>query len=152
MQNYTQAPETFWGWYPYKGFSFKFWKHLAKKQGFWIGFTKFRTPTPTGQETITRLPKKKLWLCRGCNLGKVEDEKHMLLVSPNTQKVRERFCSALSLTHTSTLVELMQIMNTVAMAKFVACCQYQKTICPPWSTFHLMDFLVPNKHKILNNL
>jgi hypothetical protein len=46
-------------------------------------------------------------LCRGCNLGKVEDEKHMLFVYPNIQKVRERFCSAVPLTHTSTLVELM---------------------------------------------
>ncbi len=46
-------------------------------------------------------------LCRGCDLGKVEDEEHLLLMCPNTQKVRERFCSALPLTHTSTLVELM---------------------------------------------
>jgi hypothetical protein len=63
-------------------------------------------------------------LCRGCDLGKVEDEEHLLLVCPNTQKVRERFCSALPLTHTSTLVEPMQTTNTVALAKFVACCQY----------------------------
>jgi hypothetical protein len=46
-------------------------------------------------------------LCRGCDLGKVEDEEHLLLVYPNTQKVREHFCSALPFTHTSTLVELM---------------------------------------------
>jgi hypothetical protein len=46
-------------------------------------------------------------LCRGCDLGKVEDEEHLLLVYPNTQKVRECFCSALPLTHTNTLVELM---------------------------------------------
>ncbi len=46
-------------------------------------------------------------LCQGCDLGKVEDEEHMLFACPNTQKVRERFCSALPLTHTSTLVELM---------------------------------------------
>jgi hypothetical protein len=46
-------------------------------------------------------------LCWGCDLGKVKDEKHLLLVYPNTQKVRERFCSALPLTHTNTLVELM---------------------------------------------
>jgi len=46
-------------------------------------------------------------LCRGCDLGKVEDEEHLLLTYPNTQKVKEHFCSALSLTHTSTLVELM---------------------------------------------
>jgi hypothetical protein len=32
-------------------------------------------------------------LCRDYNLGKVEDEKHLFLVYPNTQKVRERFCS-----------------------------------------------------------
>jgi hypothetical protein len=30
----------------------------------------------------------------------------------------------LALTHTNTLAELMQTMNTVALAKFVACCQY----------------------------
>jgi hypothetical protein len=24
----------------------------------------------------------------------------------------------------------MQIMNTIVLAKFVACCQYQRTICP----------------------
>jgi hypothetical protein len=59
-------------------------------------------------------------LCRGYDLGKVEDEEHLLLVCPNTQKVRERFCSALPLTHMSTFVELMQITNTVALAKFVA--------------------------------
>jgi hypothetical protein len=43
-------------------------------------------------------------LCQGCNLGKVEDEKHLLLVYPNTQKVRERFCSALPFTHINTFV------------------------------------------------
>jgi hypothetical protein len=62
--------------------------------------------------------------CRGCDLGKVKDEEHLLLACPNTQKVREHFCSTLSLTHTSTLVNLMQITNTVALTKFVACCQY----------------------------
>jgi len=46
-------------------------------------------------------------LCRGCDLGKIEDEKHLLLVCPNTQKVRERFYSTLPLTHTSTLIEVM---------------------------------------------
>ncbi len=61
---------------------------------------------------------------RGFNLGKVEDEKHLLLLCLNTQKVRERFCSALPLTHSSTLAKLMLIMNMVAVAKFVACCQY----------------------------
>jgi hypothetical protein len=63
-------------------------------------------------------------LCQGCDLGKVEDEEHLFLVCPNTQKIKERFCSALPLTHTSTLVELMQIANMVAMAKFMACYQY----------------------------
>ncbi len=61
-------------------------------------------------------------LCRGCNLGKVEDEEHLLLIYPNTQKVRECFCLTLPLTHTNTLVELMQTTNMVALAKFVACC------------------------------
>jgi hypothetical protein len=70
-------------------------------------------------------------LCWGCDLGKVKDEKNLLLVCPNTQKVRECFCSALPLTHTSTLAGLMHTTNTVTLAKFVACCQYQKTIYPP---------------------
>jgi hypothetical protein len=70
-------------------------------------------------------------LCRGCDLGKVKDDEHLLLVCLNTQKVKECFCSALPLAHTSTLVKLMQTMNTVALAKFMACCKYQKTICPP---------------------
>jgi hypothetical protein len=39
----------------------------------------------------------------------------------------------------------------VALAKFVACYQYQRTICPPWCTFGLMDSLVPNGCKIVNN-
>jgi hypothetical protein len=43
--------------------------------------------------------------CRGCDLGKVEDEEHLLLVCPSTQKVRERFCSTL-------LAQLMQTTNT----------------------------------------
>jgi hypothetical protein len=46
-------------------------------------------------------------LCQGCNSGKVEDEELLLLVCPNTLKVRERFCLALPLAHTSTFVELM---------------------------------------------
>ncbi len=70
-------------------------------------------------------------LCRGCDLGKVEDEEHLLLVCSSTQKVKECFCSALPLTHITTLGELMQTTNMVALAKFVACCQYQKIICPP---------------------
>jgi hypothetical protein len=44
---------------------------------------------------------------RGYDLGKVEDEQHLLLVCPNTQKIRERFCSALPFTHTNILAELM---------------------------------------------
>jgi hypothetical protein len=63
-------------------------------------------------------------LSQGCDLGKVEDEEHLLLVCPNTQKVRECFCLALPLTHMSTFAELMHITNTVALAKFVACYQY----------------------------
>jgi hypothetical protein len=41
------------------------------------------------------------------NLGKVEDEKHLLLACPNTQKIKERFCSTMPLTHIIILVELM---------------------------------------------
>jgi len=63
-------------------------------------------------------------------LGKVKDEEHLLLVCPNTQKVKERFCSTLPLTYMSAFVEFMQATNTVILAKFVACCQYQKTIYP----------------------
>jgi hypothetical protein len=61
-------------------------------------------------------------LCQGCDLGKVEDEEHLFLVCPSTQKVRECFCLALSLIHISTLVEFMQTTNTIALAKFVARC------------------------------
>jgi len=46
-------------------------------------------------------------LCQGCDLGKVEDEEHLLLVYPNTEKVRERFCLALPFTHISIFVEFM---------------------------------------------
>jgi hypothetical protein len=88
-------------------------------------------------------------LCQGFDLGKVKDEEHLVLICPNTQKIREHFCSTLSLAHTNTLVELMQSTNTVALAKFVAC--YQKIICPPRFAFHLMDSLVLNRHKIVNN-
>jgi hypothetical protein len=42
-------------------------------------------------------------LCQSCDLGKVEDERHLLFVCPNTPKVMKRFCSALPLTHTSIL-------------------------------------------------
>ncbi len=69
-------------------------------------------------------------LCQGCDLGKVEDEEHLLLVCPSTQKVKERFCFTLPFTHISTFVEFMQTTNTIALAKFVACCQYQRIICP----------------------
>jgi hypothetical protein len=61
-------------------------------------------------------------LCRGYDLGKVEDKEHLLLICPNTQKVREHFCSALPFTHMSTLVGFMQTTNMIALAKFVACC------------------------------
>ncbi len=70
-------------------------------------------------------------LCQGCDLGNVEDEEHLFLVCPSTQKVREHFCSALPLIHISTFAELMQITNMVTLAKFVACCQYQRIISPP---------------------
>jgi hypothetical protein len=63
-------------------------------------------------------------LCQGYNLGKVEDENYLFLVCPNTQKVSKCFCSGLPLTRTSTLVDLMQIMNTIALAKFVPCYEY----------------------------
>ncbi len=59
--------------------------------------------------------------CRGYDLGKVEDEEHLLFVCPNTQKVRERFCSTLPFTHINTFVELMQTTNMVTLAKFMAC-------------------------------
>jgi len=88
---------------------------------------------------------------RSYNLEKVEDENHLLFVYPNTQKVRKRFCSTLPLTHTSTLVKLMQTTNTIILTKFIACCEYQKTVCSPQSTFSLMDSLVPNEHKIVNS-
>ncbi len=70
-------------------------------------------------------------LYRGCDLGKVEDEEHLLLVCSSTQKVKERFCSTLPLIHISTFVELMQTTNTVTLAKFVTCCLYQRIIYPP---------------------
>jgi len=85
----------------------------------------------------------------GFDMRMVEDKKHLLLVYPNTQKVRKRFCSTLTLTHNSTLVELMQTTNMVALTKFVACCEYQRT--DSWSTFRLMNSLVPNGHKIVNS-
>jgi hypothetical protein len=60
-------------------------------------------------------------LCQGYDLGQVEDEEHLLFVCPNKQKIREHFCFALPFTHINILVELMQITNKVALAKFVAC-------------------------------
>jgi hypothetical protein len=49
-------------------------------------------------------------------------------------------------------VFLLLTTNTVALAKFVACCQYQRTICPSWFAFHLMNSLVPNECKIVNTI
>jgi hypothetical protein len=119
------------------------WKALAQ---FWCGNINLEVILSAWKD----VPYAKR-LCWGCNLGKVEDEEHLLLVCPNTQKVREHFCSTLPLTHTNILVELMQTTNMVALAKFMACCQYEETICPPRSIFRLMDFLVLNERKIINN-
>jgi hypothetical protein len=91
------------------------WKALAR---FWCGNTQLEVVLSVWKG-VPYAEK----LCQGCNLGKVKDEKHLLLVCPNTQKVRECFCLALPFTHISTLVELMQTMNTVTLAKFVACYQ-----------------------------
>jgi hypothetical protein len=38
-------------------------------------------------------------LCRSCDLGKVEDEEHLLLIYSNTQKVSKHFCLTLPFTH-----------------------------------------------------
>jgi hypothetical protein len=38
-------------------------------------------------------------VCWGYNLGKLEDEKHLLLVCPNIKKVKEHFCSTLPYPH-----------------------------------------------------
>jgi hypothetical protein len=119
------------------------WKALAQ---FWCGNMELEVTLSAWKG----VPYAKR-LCRGYDLGKVEDEEHLFLVCPNTQKVREHFCSALPLTHTSILVKLMQTTNMVALAKFMACCQYEKTICPPRSIFCLMDFLVLNERKIINS-
>jgi hypothetical protein len=77
------------------------WKALAR---FWCGNTQLEVVLGAWKG----VPHAKR-LCWGCDLGKVEDEKHLLLVCPNTQKVRECFCSAIPLTQSSTLVKLMQI-------------------------------------------
>ncbi len=42
-------------------------------------------------------------------------------------------------------------MNTIILTKFVACCQYQRTIYLPWSAFHLMNSLFPKERKIVNS-
>ncbi len=75
------------------------WKALAR---FWCGNTQLEAVLSVwkGVPYTERL-------CQGCDLGKVEDEEHLLLVCPNTQKVKERFCLTLPLTHTNTLAELM---------------------------------------------
>ncbi len=73
-------------------------------------------------------------LCWGCDLGKVEDEEHLFLVCPNIQKVRERFCSALPVTHTSIVAKLIQTTNTVVLGQVCAMLQVREdnlssTIC-----------------------
>jgi hypothetical protein len=68
------------------------------------------------RRAIRRVVLLKLWF------GEGEDEEHLFLVCPNTQIVREHFCSALPLTHINILTKLMQTMNMVALAKFVVCC------------------------------
>jgi hypothetical protein len=104
-------------------------KSLAQ---FWFGNRQFELVLSVWKD----VPHVKMF-CQSCNLRKVENEKHLLFVCPNTQKVREHFCLALPLTHMNTLVELMQTTNTVTLTKFVACFQYQRTIYPSWSTFRL---------------
>jgi hypothetical protein len=59
------------------------------------------------RHAICREALLRLRLGEGYDLGKVEDEEHLLLVCPNTQKVRECFCLALPHTYTNILVELM---------------------------------------------
>jgi hypothetical protein len=70
------------------------WKALAR---FWCGNSQLEVVLGVwkGMPYVERL-------CRGCNLGKVEDEEHLLLVCPNTQKVRECFCSTIPFTHINT--------------------------------------------------
>jgi hypothetical protein len=65
------------------------WKVLA---WFWCGNTQLEVMLGAwkGVPYIERF-------CRGCDLGKVEDEKHLFLIFPSKQKVRECFCSALPL-------------------------------------------------------
>ncbi len=46
-----------------------------------------------------------------CNLRRVDDEKNLLLVYPNTQKIKEHF------------YKLMPTTNMIALPKFVACYQ-----------------------------
>ncbi len=82
-------------------------------------------------EVVLGCGKVEEMLCRGCDLGKVEDEEYFFFVYPNTQKVREHFCLILPFTHINTLVEVMQTTNMIALAKFVACYHYQRIIYPP---------------------
>jgi len=44
-----------------------------------------------------------------------------------------------------------RLMDSLVHLKFVACYQYQRTICLPWVTFRLMDSLIPNGRKIVNS-
>jgi hypothetical protein len=50
-------------------------------------------------------------LCWGCDLEKVEDEEHLLLVCPSTQKVRERFCSTFPLTTLALLLSSCKLQT-----------------------------------------
>jgi hypothetical protein len=63
-------------------------------------------------------------LCRGCNLGKVEDEEHLLLACPNI------FIRPYPSPTRALLLSSCKLQTRFAMAKFVACYQYQRTICP----------------------
>jgi hypothetical protein len=80
-------------------------------------------------------------LCQSYDLGKVKDEEHLLFVYPNTQKVKECFCSALPLIHTNTLVELMHNINTVVVAKIVTCYQYHATSTRGQFVLHDLPFV-----------
>jgi hypothetical protein len=94
----------------FKGMSYKSKNYLCdinyvqlrKMARFWCGNTQLEVMLGLwkGVPYVERF-------CWVCDLGKVEDEKHLLFICPNTQKIREHFCSALPLTHINTLVELM---------------------------------------------
>jgi hypothetical protein len=62
-------------------------KALAR---FWCGNTQL--------ELVLSVWKDVSYVERFCHLGKVEDEKHLLLVYPNRERVREHFCLDLPLT------------------------------------------------------